>query len=1313
MAGNYVTYLAGHPFVPLNNICYSAAVGRQTLPARLSITASTHGELSEKLQSFHAGKPARGLSCSEVESGREPALAFLFTGQGSWYTSMGRHLYEREPLFRQVMERCELFLEDFRAKSLLKVLYPEGDSLHSPGPGLRERFTPAMCTCSGEEVEFLDGTALFSIEMALVALWESWGIKPRYLLGHSLGEYSAACTAGVFTIEEGLRLLAERWRLVQAFTPQGSMATVFCSLPKVQMLITSSELYKDISPAAVNGPEVITIAGPKEEMTAFLADLDHLSIRFINLRSSRAFHTAAMETVLDTFKEIAGTISFLPPQRPVISNRSGTVADDSIATAEYWCRHLCEPVQFLRGIESLMARNVRHYLEIGPDPILLGLLQCLPEGKSGKSFPSLKETVTGREEIYGSLGALFTEAFAIDWQSFYRFRPHKKTTLPSYPYQRKSYWWNEGLEAQPRQDPGAGRLAMLLGRADREKLAAGLVMTGEFSPAEIEHILGELEASTGSHRSEQKFLEDLFYRVEWVETPGDTGGLQAQGQGFWIIFADSGGLGEELARVLSGNGQSCAVAWRGSSYRRQQKSHWIINPSMPGHFRRFFKEALPPGQGFLKGMVYAWGLDIPPDLADTCPGLVENKVCAGLLHAIQGAAGSLREMPLWIITRGALPCGSDLRAVAPAQAPLHGIGRVLSVEIPGSWGGVIDMEPGPASHNESAQAIYRELRAPGAFDFCAFRGGRRYGAQLARYSLPPGPEYAFSPDGAYLITGGLGGAGKEIARWMARRGARHLVLSTRQKVSDESRLFLEELGTLGAHVVVCAADVTREDDVLGLLRQIDRSGAVLRGVFHCAGMLEYRLLTHLVQEELALHMAAKTKGAWNLHLLTGGYRLDFFILFSSAASILGGRGLGAYAAANSFLDALAHRRHGEGLPCLSINWGPWERTGMAASVSDEEKSRFSRVGVRPIPVPLALKALESLMTGRAVPQVAVYSVEWPQLLKHLPPGRPHFFFSRLAETAPHSLHAPGSSEHHPEIPHGEPGKTGKKQLQSLVRNEVRAVLRLEGTKKPDAARNLFDLGMDSLMALELRNRLSSLVGRVLPTGFIFSCPTIESIMAHLLTPPDPRQGGSTGPSTCTGSAALFPGRWPRVEDMTYLLASRESFEHIGRIRAMAEAEPFIQSYSVKELDTILAARRAILVYEGSFLIGFAIWEQTPMKLEGHEAFILMTVLLEKKYRGLGIGAKLVCLRNEYLSIDTHILLHSIFEDRHKKWALRAGFKKVDFNHFGPDFTDYYCDCNSGKNRGDCPWRDRECELFVHFPGDSYYPRCRPSVKELL
>jgi acyl transferase domain-containing protein/acyl carrier protein len=422
LAHRFETHLRAHSAESLADVCFSANTGRTHFAHRLAATANSPAQLREQLTAFIGGREASGLQSKHVQSKNAPRVVFLFTGQGSQYPGMGKQLYETEPTFRKALDRCAEILRPYLERSLLSVLFPE--------PGVSSPLDETAYT----------QPALFALEYALAELWRSWEVEPDIVLGHSVGEYVAACVAGVFSPEDALKLIAERGRLMQALPRNGEMAAVFANEASVAEALTP--FHETVAIAGINGPENTIISGARESVSALLEIIAARGIHAQPLNVSHAFHSPLMEPILDAFERVASQVRFEAPRIPLISNLTGQVLGEEIPDARYWRRHIREAVRFAVGMKTLAEQGYDLFLELGPAPTLLGMGKACLEKGAGTWLPSLRKGKADWQCILDSLGRLYTQGVQIDWASFDHDYQRHKLPVPTSPFERKRYWLN-------------------------------------------------------------------------------------------------------------------------------------------------------------------------------------------------------------------------------------------------------------------------------------------------------------------------------------------------------------------------------------------------------------------------------------------------------------------------------------------------------------------------------------------------------------------------------------------------------------------------------------------------------------------------------------------------------------------------------------------------------------------------------------------------------------------------------------------------------------------------------------------------------
>ncbi len=404
------------------DLCYTANTGRAHLPHRLALVARSAEEANDRLRLYLDGEEVDGLVNGQVFESVQPEVVFLFTGHGAHYLQMGRLLYDTQPTFRQALDRCAELMRPLLERPLLEVLYTPGD------PELLNQMTYAQ-------------PALFAVEYALAQLWLSWGVKPSAVLGHSVGEYAAACIAGLFNLEDGLKLVAARGRLMDSLPQQGEMAAVFADEETVAQAL--APYTSRVSIAVINGPQNIVISGEKEALHQVIADLKGRRIKSKVLAVAQAAHSPMLDPILDEFEAVAREIAYHEPQVAHISAVTGRFATfDEIGNAAYWRRHLRQPVRFAPAMQTAAAEGRPVFVEIGPNPVLLAMgRRCIEEDLGDDAWlPSLREGWDEWEQMLESLARLYVQGVPIDWAGVERDYPRRKIPLPTYPWNRQRYW---------------------------------------------------------------------------------------------------------------------------------------------------------------------------------------------------------------------------------------------------------------------------------------------------------------------------------------------------------------------------------------------------------------------------------------------------------------------------------------------------------------------------------------------------------------------------------------------------------------------------------------------------------------------------------------------------------------------------------------------------------------------------------------------------------------------------------------------------------------------------------------------------------
>lgn len=421
LSNDVADYISANGENSLNNICYSANTGRALFAHRLAVVAASKEELQTKLKAFADNRPGQNIFNAVVKSGHSPKIAFLFPGQGAQFIGMGKELYDNYSLFRNILNECDEILRNYLDKSLLEVLFFEKD----------ENLNPINETTYTQP-------ALFAIEYALAKLWLSWGVEPALMMGHSAGEYVAACLAGVFSLEDGLKLVAERGRLMQTMSDEGEMYTIFTDEKSVQKVI--STFNGKVSIASINSPVKTVVSGDKKTLSKVIAEFDKANIEYRKINVSIASHSPLMNSMVNEFRKVCESIKYSEAAIPVVSNITGEIVTNEISNPEYWCRHILSPVRFSDSVLACTKSGVQFFIDMGPKPTSISMGQETVSDPKIHWLPSLKYNFTIREIMFAGLAELFVNGVSVNWKNFYDGNAFHKISLPGYPFQKTRYW---------------------------------------------------------------------------------------------------------------------------------------------------------------------------------------------------------------------------------------------------------------------------------------------------------------------------------------------------------------------------------------------------------------------------------------------------------------------------------------------------------------------------------------------------------------------------------------------------------------------------------------------------------------------------------------------------------------------------------------------------------------------------------------------------------------------------------------------------------------------------------------------------------
>ena len=833
-----------------------------------------------------------------VQDGERRPVIFMFPGQGSQYPGMGRELYLTEPTFRDQVDGCSNILGPYLGRDLREILFPRDEEADKSERLLRETY--------------ITQPAVFVIEYALAKLWLKWGIRPQAMIGHSLGEYVAACLAGVFTLEEALKLVAVRGRLMQSL-PRGAMTTVTLDEGEIRPFLSER-----LSLAAVNAPNSCVVSGPEDDITELASRLDRRGIVFRRLETSHAFHSPIMDSMRTLFAGEIGKVALKPPTIAYVSNLTGTWITPQEATdPEYWLQQLRQPVRFSDGVGELLKDQRAVFLEVGPGQGLSGLVNRLASKTDERVVLSSIQHRHGRDSdvrfLLKSLGRLWLAGAEIDWPAVYEGR-RRRVPAPTYPFERQRY----RIEPQ-KQTEGNLFKPIIEKRAD---------------------------------------LADWFYTISWkrsapLAVPMTSGGDK------WLLFGAGSESEKQLIGKLRQAGDHVVTVVTGENFSHFADDAFVINPRRREDYDLLIRE-LQRQNKIPTRVLHLWNVTRSSDPPRVGEDWAIDLAFYSPLFFFQALSGHGVATPIrMVMVSNGVQEVTGEETLCPEKALLLGPCAVVEQEYPNITCLSIDLTLERETGDLNEKLVGR-LIAEGSLEtsdrVIAYRGNHRWvrAFEQTRLASPLDFRERLRPGGVYLITGGCGGIGLTIAETLASQVKARLILVGRTQFPEREQweswatkhpddnflsrkiqklLALEEKG---AEVAVFSADVTSREQLLGVLTEAGRRFGKINGVIHAAGLPGSGIIHLLRPETAGKALRPKVIGARILESVFEGQELDFFVLFSSLNSITGGLGQADYCAANAFLNAFASdyaaRR---GTFTVAINWGRWGEVGMAAEAGDE------------------------------------------------------------------------------------------------------------------------------------------------------------------------------------------------------------------------------------------------------------------------------------------------------------------------------------------------------------------------------------------
>jgi acyl transferase domain-containing protein len=1052
-------HLDEHPEACLSDIAWTLQAGRKRMPYRAYMVARTVEQAREGLRGTVPGL----RTASAPMKAQAPNVILLFPGQGSQYPGMGRVLYRHQPVFRDAVDTCARLLKPHLGFDIRETIF------EAPQDRLDETR--------------IAQPALFLVSYALAEFWQSCGIKPAALMGHSVGEFVAGCVAGVMTLEDALFLVAERGRLMQE-TPRGCMLSVaapekavfaimreIAGHVRVQAAGTSPGANggnapdRELALAAVNAPGLCAVSGSFGAMDELQAELARRGIHFTRLHTSHAFHSPMTDPVLGPFAETARRVKFRPPRIPYISNATGDWVSARDATDPLcWMRHLRQTVRFSDGVKKLLETSDAVMLECGPGDVLCSLVRShVAPGGSKPILPSIRRRLDPGEDdcsvILNAAGGLWMAGAKLDWRALDGGRTRRRVPLPLYPFERQRYW----VDSPKTQPP----------------VLTALINTGT-------------ALSSGAGREP---FHNWFYKTEWSVAPPLASTIETPHKNF-LIFAEPSPEIEEIVEQLPSAAASVVMVRRGSSFRQISDSDYEIRGADPADYHALLGE-LSASRRLPDCIVHAWNLPRSQTVAPVSIDEFESMQSAAFFSLVYLAQALGKRCSGCVLN----VLASELQTlfpgdpVHPSRATLIGACRVLPQEVSGLRCRVIEVG-GAVPAEEIAKEVQRRVLEP----VVAFRGPSRFVPRFERV-LPPAIEkgaMVVAQGRPWIITGGLGRIGLALAEALIRIAATPVVLVARSPVpsredwpeilaepdNDTARRIrgVEALEALGQPVEIAAADVSDESQVRTVVARARERFGDIEGVIHCAADTSSEAFVEVIKTDpgiAARHFRPKVRGLLNLEKALAEEQpghAPSIVLMSSLAADLGGLGFCAYAAANAFLDAWADSRNASrSVPgasrCLSINWDGWN-----FGASDQQ------FGITPLE---GMHAFFAVLGDEAAHKVSVATTDLPTRYRQwvrfeMPPAR---------DTV-----QPAASSQHPRPELSSTYTAPRDEIEALLAGLWQEVFALDQIGVDD---NFFELGGHSLLGIQLVSRIRDALGLDVSVRALLDSPTITSLRNKL------------------------------------------------------------------------------------------------------------------------------------------------------------------------------------------------------------------------
>ncbi len=1053
---NLSEYLKSHPDTNLADIAYTLQIGRQALELRRFIVCQNHQQAIQALSNINDNS-----SITQTSQAANKTLVFMFSGQGSQYTSMGRELYETQSVFQETVDNCCKILKPHLGFDLRTLIYPSPSTPPAPPAPSAPSASSAPSLPHSLTDTIYAQPAIFVIEYALAKLWMSWGIRPQAAIGHSIGEYVAAAIANVFSLEDALEIVAMRGQLMQK-CPPGAMLAV--SLTESQL---KQYLNTDLTIAVINASNMCVVSGTNDAIAQLEESLTAQGITCRRLHTSHGFHSPMMESAVTPLVTKIGKIKLNPPSLPFISNVTGTwITPQQATNPNYWGNHLRKTVRFFDGIIECIKQSSPILLEVGPGRTLSTIAKqaIRYQKQSASSFTSLRhpqEKKSDHDLILNTLGQLWKSGIKVDWKGFHGVEKRQRVPLPTYPFERKRYW------------------------VELEKNSA-------------------LSQEDNLHKTKKSDIADWFYLPSWKRCAALTNSPYTHNK-CWLLLVDESGLGLQLAQQLQQLEQDVIIVKAGKEFS-QQDENFTIRVDNREDYDKLFEILRKSGKNPQK-ILHLWQLATDKELFSD----FEQQQKWGfhsLLFLTQAIAKNQTlnkdstTVELSVVTNQ-LHDVVGIETINPSDTTILGLCKVIPQEYPQIRCQNIDVVI-PSNNNPSlestAKHLITELTTPTPDSIVAYRNHHRWIQTFEPLPLPKVKinslplNQTLKNNGVYLIAGDLvEGLGLVFAQYLAQKFQAKLILIGRSGIPEKhdwekwlathgqndviSNCIrkLQGLVALGQGLLFFSTELTDEAKIQEIINQGEQKFGEINGVIHAGvmGDLASCLINSLNTDEIEHQFNSKVYGLLTLEKALQNKKPDFFLLQSSLSCIVGGIGFAAYAGANIFMDTLARERNKQGsTPWISINWDACQQ-----EESEENTSTRSALLDNSMTPAEVWEVTERTLSQTAIPQIVVTPIDLQTRIKESNQ-------TKLTDTQQQS-----NTYSRPEL--STPYEAPRNEIEQKIAEAMQDLL---GIEKVGIHDNFFELGGHSLLAIQAVSRIRQEWNVELPMRqFLFESPTVAGI----------------------------------------------------------------------------------------------------------------------------------------------------------------------------------------------------------------------------